>query len=117
MLEITENEILPFYDETGYLSIHAINKFLATKKICKFGRNDELILIVDKNYKTPYFELVEKIKKIDRKRQYKKAGNMGVDVDALTKDINKIDEKQITQIKNDEEQYQEEITEDILSKW
>jgi len=109
-----ESELQPYYDETGYLSNLAINKFLVTKKVCRLGRNNELILLLDRNYKTPYFDMRQQIESIIRKNSYKKMGSMGVNIDVLEKDVNKVDRGEITQLKKDINE-QEEINADEIN--
>lgn len=78
LLRQTEQDLIPYYNEKGSLSKDMITKYLVDKKIARLERGYEVVLLLDKNYKTPYQEVMEAISIVERKNFRKKVGQMGV---------------------------------------
>lgn len=97
---VNESELQSFCDETGYLSPLALNRFLVTKRICRLGKYNELILLLDKDGKTSYFDWTKKIKAVMNRKHYKDKGNMGVIIQ-----------------KDESKNETDKIAEEIVSKW
>lgn len=72
-----EQELLSYCDSTGYLSREKRFEFLAKKKVIRI-QNGEPIILIDKDGKTNYIEIMKTIDDILKRNQYKKQGQMKI---------------------------------------
>lgn len=59
--EELNEQLKPYYDETGFLTHKKFNEFCGSKGIVKLYSRGEANLILDKEFKTPYFILKDRV--------------------------------------------------------
>lgn len=80
--EDLNDQLKPYYDETGFLSHKKFNEFCASKGIVRIYARGEVSLKLDKDGKTPYFDLKDKVyflQKIKHNLKAKKKDEINVD--------------------------------------
>lgn len=85
-----------------YLSNEKLNEYLTKKGFCKVI-NGDLVVLQDNLGRVPYFHWRDRIQILLKGQKYVKAGTMGVDINELEKDVNKINKEQIERIKENVE--------------
>lgn len=104
-----EAQLNSYFDATGYLSPESRNKYLKDRglirlqyccDVCKLYRPAVIL-----NKTEEYKKAQDYISIIINKRKLKSMGNMNIDVDSVQKEleseVNKINKKQITELKED----------------
>ncbi len=93
---ILEREILPYRDETGYLSIDQRNKYLQSKRLIRLVGKELVGLVDSKTGEMHFLKWRDRIDIITNRKNYKKIGDMGVSqVHSVTNNVNDIKAEEV----------------------